>query len=316
MSICVVTGGAGFIGSHLVDALIGKGHQVRVVDSLVTGRMENLEQSAGKIEFVQADICEDQTLAEVFKGAEYVFHQAALASVPLSVDDPKRVNEACVNGTLTVLDEARKAGVKRVVYAGSSACYGDRPFAANRETDVPMTLSPYAVAKLAGEHYCHAFYNTYGLETVCLRYFNVFGPRQDPSSHYSAVIPLFITWLINGKAPVVFGDGEQSRDFAYVGNVVDANILAMTATAAVGKSFNVANGRSTTLLELLNVLGRLLDVEVKPDFQPPRAGDIRDSMADISAAIRSLGYSPQVGLEEGLKRSISYYKTVLQSAKL
>jgi len=313
MSICVVTGGAGFIGSHIVDALVARGDHVRVVDSLVTGRMENLDNSLPQIDFVQADICEAETLAHVFKDADFVFHHAALASVPLSVEQPMLVNQACVTGTLTVLDQARKAGVKRVVYASTSAAYGDRPFSANRETDNPMTLSPYAVAKLAGENYCHAFYHSYGFEAVALRYFNVFGPRQDPNSHYSAVIPLFITWLLSGKAPTVYGDGQQSRDFAYVGNVVDANLKAMAAPNAPGRTFNIANGRSTTLLQLLNVLGELLGVKVSPDFQPPRAGDIRDSMADISMAVKELGYTPQVDLEEGLRHSIEYYKSVFQS---
>ena len=314
MSVCVVTGGAGFIGSHIVDALVERGDHVRVVDSLVSGRMENLNQSLPHIDFVQADICEGDTLARVFEGADYVFHHAALASVPLSVEKPLMVNQACVTGTLTVLDEARKANVKRVVYASTSAAYGDRPFSANRETDTPMTLSPYAVAKLAGENYCHAFYHSYGFEAVALRYFNVFGPRQDPNSHYSAVIPLFITWLLSGKAPTVFGDGKQSRDFAYVGNVVEANLRAMGTPNVAGRTFNIANGRSTTLLNLLNVLGDLLGVKVNPDFQPPRPGDIRDSMADISMAVRDLGYNPKVELEEGLRRSIEYYKSTIEIA--
>ena len=314
MSVAVVTGGAGFIGSHIVDALVARGYEVRVVDSLVTGDINNLAQSMAQIKFVQADIGDAATLKEVFASAEYVIHHAALASVPLSVDQPLLVNEACVTGTLNVLNEARHAGVKRVVYASTSACYGDRPFAANRETDSPMTLTPYAVAKLAGEHYCKAFYHSYGLETVSLRYFNVFGPRQDPASHYSAVIPLFITWILSGRAPTVYGDGNQSRDFAFVANVVDANLLAMEAPGVAGKSFNIANGRSTTLLELLDILGHLLNMKVSPDFQPPRTGDIRDSMADITQAVRELGYTPKVDLEEGLKRSIEYYKSVLQAS--
>lgn len=314
MSVVVVTGGAGFIGSHIVDALIAQGDEVRVVDSLVTGNMDNLRDSASQIRFVQADVNESETLAEVFKGADYVIHQAALASVPLSVEQPLLVNQACVNGTLTVLNEAQKAGVKRVVYAGSSSCYGDRPFSANRETDVPMTLSPYAVAKLAGEYYCHAFHHSFGIETVCLRYFNVFGPRQDPNSQYSAVIPLFITWMMSGKSPVVYGDGNQSRDFTYVANVVQGNLRALKAPAVSGKSFNLANGRATTLLDLINTLSSLLSVDIQPDFQPPRVGDIRDSMADISAAVRELSYQPEVGLEEGLADSIGYYKSILQTA--
>ena len=313
MSVVVVTGGAGFIGSHIVDALLARGDEVRVVDSLVTGNMDNLRVAADRIHFVQADVCEAETLAEVFKGADYVIHQAALASVPLSVEQPLVVNQACVTGTLTVLHEAVKANVKRVVYAGSSSCYGDRPFSANRETDCPMTLSPYAVAKLAGEYYSHAFFHSYGLETVCLRYFNVFGPRQDPNSQYSAVIPLFITWMLSGKPPIVYGDGHQSRDFTYVENVVQGNLKALTAPNVAGKSFNLADGRATTLLELINVLSRQLNCEVTPDFQPPRVGDIRDSMSDITSAVRELGYNPEITLEQGLERSIDYYKSVLQA---
>ncbi len=312
MSVVVVTGGAGFIGSHIVDALLAQDDEVRVVDSLVTGNMENLSDAVSRIRFVQADVTEAETLAEVFSGADYVIHEAALASVPLSVEQPLLVNQACVTGTLTVLNEARKAGVKRVVYAGSSSCYGDRPFSANRESDSPMTLSPYAVAKLAGEYYCHAFHHSYEMETVCLRYFNVFGPRQDPNSHYSAVIPLFITWMLSGTQPIVYGDGNQSRDFTYIENVVQGNLKAISTPGVSGKSFNMANGRATTLLTLISTLSRLLDVDIQPNFQPPRVGDIRDSMADITLAVRELGYQPKVTLEEGLAKSIDYYKSIFQ----
>lgn len=304
----VVTGGAGFIGSHIVDALVRRGDRVRVIDNLCTGYESNLADVRDSIEFINADINDAAALQDAFQGVDCVIHHAALASVPLSVEDPLRVNQACVTGTLNVLDQARRAGVRRVVYAGSSSCYGDQPFAANRETDLPMTMSPYAVAKLAGEYYCHAFAHSYGMETVCLRYFNVFGPRQDPTSHYSAVIPLFISRLLSGQKPIVYGDGHQSRDFAYVGNVVDANLLAIDAEHASGKSFNIANGRSTTLLELLDVLGQLLDKPIEIDFQAPRPGDIRDSMADISRAVRELGYTPTVDLETGLRKSINYYR--------
>lgn len=313
MRTFVVTGGAGFIGSHIVHALIERGDRVRVVDSLVTGNKENLESVFDQVEFFHADICQADVLEEAFAGADCVIHQAALASVPLSVEQPHAVNQACVTGTLTVLDQARKAGVRRVVYAGSSSCYGDRPFAANRETDDPMPMSPYAVAKLAGEYYCQAFFHSYGLETVCLRYFNVFGPRQDPNSHYSAVIPLFITRLMAGQDPVVYGDGHQSRDFTFVENIVHGNLLAADAHGVAGQSFNMADGRSVTLLKLLDVLGGLLGVTVRPDFQPARAGDIRDSMADISLAVRKLGYTPKVDFETGLKRSIKYYRSVIEA---
>ncbi len=313
MKKVVVTGGAGFIGSHIVDALVERGDQVRIVDSLVTGNRDNLSASIDRVDLTVADICDASRIAQVFEGADAVIHHAALASVPLSVEDPLRVNDACVTGTLVVLDQARKAGVRRFVYAGSSSCYGDQPYAANRESDSTMTMSPYAAAKLAGENYCQAFFHSYGLQTICLRYFNVFGPRQDPGSHYSAVIPLFITWLLSGKPPIVYGDGQQSRDFAYVSNIVDANLLALDApVSACGRSYNVANGRSTTLLQLLDELGRLLGVPVEPDFQAPRPGDIRDSMADISSAVRELGCRPRIDFRSGLKKSIEYYRSLLQ----
>ena len=314
MSTIVVTGGAGFIGSHIVDALVARGDRVRVLDSLVTGSMSNLERQRSKVEITVGDIRDADVVAGVLEGADGVIHQAALASVPLSVEKPLLVHDACATGTLNLLNESRKAGIRRVVYAGSSSCYGDRPFSANRETDCAMTLSPYAVSKLAGEHYCHAFFHSFGLETVCVRYFNVFGPRQDPSSHYSAVIPLFITWMLAGKSPTVFGDGQQSRDFCYVENVVQANLLALDGPASIcGKSYNVANGRSVTLLELIHTLEELLDLQITPDFQPPRPGDIRDSMADITSAVRELGYSPAIDFRTGLERSIEYYRGLVKA---
>jgi UDP-glucose 4-epimerase len=307
----VVTGGAGFIGSHLVDALVARGDRVRIVDNLVTGCRENIEQVADRVEFLEGDILDRDLLRSAFRGVDVVFHQAALASVPLSLERPLDVHTACATGTLTVLEEARRAGVRRVVYAASSSLYGDQPFATNREVDPPGPMSPYAVAKLAGEYYCQAFYHSYGLETVCLRYFNVFGPRQDPDSPYSAVIPLFITRLLSGRRPVVYGDGEQSRDFTYVANVVHGNLLAADAAQAVGRSFNVANGRSTSLLQLLNALRRLLRVDLAPEHQAPRAGEVRHSMADISLAQQFLGYEPPVDFEAGLAQSIDYYRSTL-----
>ncbi|HMP79371.1 MAG TPA: SDR family oxidoreductase [Pirellulaceae bacterium] len=304
----VVTGGAGFIGSHIVDALVARGDQVTVIDNLATGKRENLEQVWRQIRFVEADICDEVAVADAMRGADFVIHQAALASVPLSVEQPLLVNRACVTGTLVVLEQARRAGVRRVIYAGSSACYGDSPFSAKRETDTPQTLSPYAVAKLAGEYYCQSYYLTHGLETVCLRYFNVFGPRQDPNSHYSAAIPRFITRMLAGQRPIVFGDGHQSRDFTYVGNVVHANLLALSEVKAAGQTFNIADGRATTVLSLLALLGQAISRDVHPEFQPARPGDIRDSLADISAAVKTLGYRPTVDLAQGLKRSIDYYR--------
>ena len=304
----IVTGGAGFIGSHIATELVQQGHKVVVIDNLSTGFLGNLTHIIDDIEFVEADVCDAEAMARVFPGTDCIFHKAALASVPFSVENPLAVNNACVNGTLNVLNEARKAGVRRVVYAGTSACYGDRPFAANRESDIPMVISPYAVAKLSGEYYCQAFHHAYGLETVTLRYFNVFGPRQDPDSAYAAVIPLFINWILIGKPPVVYGNGKQSRDFTYVGNVVAANLLAADANGVSGKSYNIADGRAISLLELLHHLSNELGAEIEPDFQPPRQGDILHSMADITAANRELKYHPKFNFQQGLQLSIEYYR--------
>lgn len=311
MATFLVTGGAGFIGSHIAEALVRRGDQVRILDNLCTGFRENFVAFADDIEFVEGDISDPEMVAQAVRGVECIFHEAALASVPLSVERPLDSNRACVTGTLNVLDQAQRAGVRRVVYAGSSAAYGDQPHSSKRESDLPMILSPYAAAKLAGELYCQAFYHTHGLETVCLRYFNVFGPRQDPNSAYSAVIPLFITRLLSGGSPIVFGDGLQSRDFTFVENVVHGNLLAAEAVDAPGKTFNLADGRSTTLLQLLRLLEELLEVEVTPIHEAPRVGDVRESLADISAARVVLGYEPKVTFEEGLRRSIDYYRSVV-----
>lgn len=308
----LVTGGAGFIGSHIVTALVKRGDQVRVLDNLCTGHRRNLSHIADDLEFIEADILNEDAVARAMQGVEVVFHQAALASVPLSLENPMMVHQATATGTLNVLNQARACGVRRVVYAGSSSCYGDQPYSSNRETDTLHCLSPYAAGKLAGEMYCQAFFESFGLETVVLRYFNVFGPRQDPNSPYSAVIPLFITWLLSGKPPIIYGDGQQSRDFAFVGNVVDGNLLAASVPEAAGKTFNIANGRSTTLLQLVDELKVQLGVDIPADFQPPRKGDIRDSLSDISHAVAVLGYNPEVNLSEGLKRSIEYYRSILQ----
>jgi len=314
MRTVLVTGGAGFIGSHLATALVQRGDRVRVLDNLCTGFRRNLSEVADEIEFVEGDIADPRAVAKAVAGVECVFHQAALASVPLSVERPLDTNQACVTGTLNVLEQARRAGVRRVVYAGSSAAYGDRPSSSKRESDLPMVLSPYAAAKLAGEHYCEAFFHTHGLETVCLRYFNVFGPRQDPHSPYSAVIPLFITRILSGGQPTIYGDGLQSRDFTYVDNVVQGNLLAATASGAAGKTLNIADGRSTTLLQLVACLRQLLQTEVTPVHAPPRVGDVRESLADITQARSLLGYEPVVGFEEGLARSIDYYRSIASGA--
>lgn len=310
MAQFLVTGGAGFIGSHIVEALVERGERVRVLDNLSTGHRKNIAQHA-QVELIEGDVADERLVARAVEGVDCIFHQAALASVPRSVERPLDTNAACVTGTLTILDQARRAGVRRVVYAASSSAYGDQPYSAKREVDLPSPLSPYAVAKLAGEHYCHAFFHTYGLETVCIRYFNVFGPRQDPDSPYSAVIPLFITALLQGRSPIVYGDGQQSRDFTFVANVVHGNLLAATAPGVAGKTINVANGQSTSLLRLLELLQEYLGTNVTPDFRPARAGDVRNSLADITMAQSLLGYEPPVQFEDGLRRSIDYYKELL-----
>jgi len=311
MPTYLVTGGAGFIGSHIAEALVARGDDVRVLDSLTSGRLDNLADIMHRVTFIEGDVRDEQAVSEAVQGVDCIFHQAALASVPMSVERPLDTNDVCVRGTVNVLHQARLAGVRRVVYAASSSAYGDRPTSSKRETDLPQPLSPYAAAKLAGELYCEAFCHTYGLETVGLRYFNVFGPRQDPNSPYSAVIPLFITRILAGERPVIYGDGHQSRDFTFVANVVHANLLAATSPQVVGRIVNVANGRATSLLELMEYLNQLLGTDVEPLHEPPRIGDVRDSMADISLARRLLNYEPLVDLEEGLRRSIEYYRSII-----
>lgn len=314
MRTCLVTGGAGFIGSHIAEALVARGDNVRILDNLCTGNRSNFAAFESKIEFVQGDINDERIVGDLMEDVDTVFHQAALASVPLSLEKPMEVNMACVNGTLNVLNQARLAGVRRVVYAASSSCYGDQPYSAKRETDQLLPLSPYAAAKLGGELYCRAFYHSFGLETVGLRYFNVFGPRQDPDSPYSAVIPLFITRILSGKPPIVHGDGKQSRDFTYVTNVVHGNLLAADAKGIGGEIINMANGKSTDLVTLISQLSDALGMDVKPVHEPARVGDVRESMADITMAIEKLGYIPQVDFDEGLRRSIEYYRSVVATA--
>jgi UDP-glucose 4-epimerase len=306
----LVTGGAGFIGSHIAEALVRRGDAVRVFDNLSTGHRANMESFRDRIEFVEADLLDYPAVARAVEGVDCVIHQAALASVPRSVAKPLDSHAACVTGTVHLLDAARQAGVRRVVYAASSSAYGDQPNSSKRESDLPSPLSPYAAAKLAAECYCAAFTATYGLETVALRYFNVFGPRQDPKSQYAAVIPLFITTMLAGRQPTIYGDGRQSRDFTFVANVVHANLLAADAPRASGKVINVANGCSADLLTLLAALNRLLGTNIQPQFAPPRVGDVRESLADITRARALLDYEPQVDFEEGLKRTVAYYKSL------
>ena len=311
MAKYLVTGGAGFIGSHIANALLSRGDEVRILDNLSTGKPENLADSGDRFEFIEGDIRDRDQVAQAVEGVEVIFHQAALASVPVSVSYPDRSHEACATGTLNVLNAARQSNVRRVVYAGSSSAYGNQPFQANREQDVSMPLSPYAAAKLAGEAYCQAFNATYGLETVVLRYFNVFGPRQDPNSEYSAVIPIFVTKMLAGQQPTIFGDGKQSRDFVYIEDVVQGNLAAAESAAASGKVLNLACGRQYSLLELMDSINRVLGTQIEPLFAKTRVGDVRVSLADISMAQQFLDYEPKVSFEEGLKRSIEYYRTLM-----
>lgn len=312
MACCLVTGGCGFIGSHIVRGLLEVGHTVRVLDNLCTGKRENLAEVADRVELFHGDINDSVVVQEALRGVDRVFHQAALASVPLSLERPLDTNAACVTGTLSMLHWSQKAGVKRFVYAASSSAYGDQPTSSKRETDLPRPLSPYAVAKLAGEYYCQSYYHSFGLETVGLRYFNVFGPRQDPDSPYSAVIPIFVSKILSGQRPTIYGDGQQSRDFTYVANVVRGNLLASEVSGIGGRVFNLADGRQTTLLQLLELLSKFLGKEITPDFQPARVGDVRESLADITQARMVLGYEPAVGLEDGIGRTIEYYQQLVK----
>jgi UDP-glucose 4-epimerase len=308
----LVTGGAGFIGSHIVDALLERGDQVRVLDNLSTGQLENLAHVRDKIDFIEAELTDAQTVARAVNGVDTIFHQAALASVPRSMERPLDTHAACVTGTLVLLEAARKARVRRLVYAASSSAYGDQPKPAKSETDLPLPISPYGAAKLAAEYYCHAFAAMGAVETVSLRYFNVFGPRQNPQGEYSAVIPKFITLLLAGKPPVIFGDGSQSRDFTFVANTVEANLLAADAPDVSGKVFNVAMGEQVSLSHLVELLNKLLGTKVKPKHEAPRPGDIKDSLADISQARKLLKYDPKISFEEGLQRSIEYYRSLAE----
>lgn len=305
----LVTGGAGFIGSHLADELIGQGAQVTIIDDFSTGCRENIEEIDGTFELVEGDINDDDDVRRAIEGVEIIFHQAALPSVPRSVKNPAETHRACVDGTFNLLVKAKENGVRRFIYAASSSAYGDQPILPKVETMPPDPLSPYAVAKLTGELYCRAFNNVYGLETMALRYFNVFGPRQNPSSMYSGVISRFIDSLMKGTPPIIYGDGEQSRDFTYIANVVDANIRAAQATEGLGRVLNVANGDQITLNRLLDVVKEITGNEsVAAEYLPARTGDIMHSQADNTRAVEWLGYQELVGLEEGLRRTIDWWK--------
>jgi nucleoside-diphosphate-sugar epimerase len=308
MASYLVTGGAGFIGSHLTEELVRRGHQVRVVDNLMTGKRRNLDHILG-VEFLEGDLAEMSVCARAVQGVDFVLHQAAIPSVPRSVKDPVSSNRANVDASLNILVAARDAGVKRLVYAGSSSAYGNTPTLPKREDMPTNPLSPYALQKLVAEQYCQMFTQLYDFETVTIRYFNVFGPRQDPGSPYSGVISLFSTAVLEGRRPTIFGDGEQTRDFTYVANVVDGVLRACEAPAAAGEVINVATGSRISLNELLRTLNAIAGANVEPVYAEPRVGDVRDSLADISKAKQLLGYTPLIGLEEGLKRTLAWART-------
>jgi nucleoside-diphosphate-sugar epimerase len=307
--IALVTGGAGFIGSHIASALASAGARVRIIDDLSTGYRENLEEIKGDLDFVHASLADEEALRKALEDVELVFHEAAIPSVPRSVENPRQTHIASVESTFSLLLAARDKKVRRVVYAASSSAYGDQPTLPKIEDMLPEPLSPYAVAKLVGELYCQVFARVYGLETISLRYFNVFGPRQDPSSQYSGVISRFIGALLKGERPVIYGDGEQSRDFTYIANVVDANLKASETTQGIGQVINIANGERVSLNQLLGELKSLTDKhEVVVDYQEPRAGDVKHSLADISRARKLLGFEPRVGLRSGLQMTIDWWK--------
>ncbi len=313
MSLYLITGVAGFIGSSLAHALVARSERVRGIDNFATGKRENVEELGNRIEFLEGSVEDPYAMTEACRGVDYIFHEAALASVPRSVVDPLASNRANVDGTVNVLWCAKNAGVKRVVYAASSSAYGDTPTLPKHEGMIPNPISPYAVSKLAGEHYMNSFYRMYGLETVCLRYFNIFGPRQDANSQYSAVLAKFITLMLEGQQPTIYGDGEQSRDFTYIDNAVNANLLACTAPAeqACGKSFNVATGERFNLNETFNILKKLTGFRGEPAYAADRAGDVKHSLADVRAAQESLGYKPLVKFEDGLRKTVDWYRSML-----
>jgi nucleoside-diphosphate-sugar epimerase len=304
----LVTGGAGFIGSNICKRLVAEGCSVRVVDNLLTGKRSNLAPIMDKIEFVEADMGVPEVARAVVEGIDVVLHEGALPSVPRSVDDPAATHQHCVDATFTLLLAARDARVKRFVYAASSAAYGDTPTLPKVETMAPNPLSPYAVGKLVGEYYCSVFAKVYGLQTIALRYFNVFGPQQDPASQYAAAIPAFVTAILRDQPPTVYGDGEQSRDFTYVDNVVQANLLAARAQETHGEVINIACGEAVTVNAIIDRINQLLDKHVKPIYAPARPGDVKHSLADITAARKLIGFQPVVLFREGLEKSITWYR--------
>jgi len=310
MAKYLVTGGAGFIGCNLVRYILDKGHDVVVLDNFATGKRQNLADIAGRIELIEGDIRDRETVDRAVAGCAAVFHEAALGSVPRSVDDPLTTHDVNVNGTITILEAARAADVRRIIFAASSSAYGDRKESPKHEGMVPLPISPYAAGKVTCEMYMQAYAAVYGLQTLCLRYFNVFGPHQDPAGAYAAALPAFISRLLRGQSPTVFGDGEQSRDFCYIENVCEANWLAVQAPADVcdGRAMNIACNRRTTLNQILAQLKDLLGTDIPATYEASRPGDVRHSLADISLAGRTIGYEPQVFFEEGLASAIDWYR--------
>ncbi len=311
MSIYLITGAAGFIGSHLVQALLARGETVRGLDNFSTGREQNLPSRSSRFQLIQADLRDVAAVHTACVGVDFVLHQGALPSVPRSVEDPRTSHETNLNGTFNVLEAARAAGVQRLLFAASSSAYGNQPGFPRLETMTPMPIAPYPVQKVAGELYMHSFWNVYRLETVCLRYFNVFGPRQDPESAYAGVIARWVRQMLRGERPVIFGDGEQGRDFTYVEDVVAANLQALAApsSAVAGRTFNVARGERHTLNEIYGLLAKIVGFREAARYAPSRQGDVRDSHADISAASEAFGYRPRVTLEEGLMRTVAWVRT-------
>jgi len=304
----LVTGGAGFIGSHLAEELVQRGHQVRVVDDFSTGKKKNIASFLDKIELIEGDIRDIEVCRRAAKGMDFVLHQAALTSVPYSIENPLLTNEINIKGTLNLLLASRDATVQRYVFASSAAVYGDDPHLPKKEEVVGASLSPYALSKRVGEMFCQLFTRTFGLSTVCLRYFNIFGPRQDPASQYASVIPLFISRMLKNEKPVIFGDGEQTRDFLFVSNVVEANMLAVKADSLEGEVFNIGYGEETSINELTRKINEILKMNIRPAYDEPRPGDIKGSFADISRARKMLKYEPAVDFSEGLKRTIRWYE--------
>jgi UDP-glucose 4-epimerase len=307
----LVTGGAGFIGSNICKRLISQDCFVRVVDNLLTGKKSNLAKVIDKIEFIQADMGDSKVAQSAMKDIDVVLHEGALPSVPVSIENPAATHKHCVDATFTLLLAARDAGIKRFVYAASSSAYGDAPTSPKVETMPASPLSPYAVAKLTGEYYCSVFYKIFGLETVSLRYFNIFGPYQDPASQYAAAIPAFVTAILKDEPPTIYGDGEQSRDFTYIDNVVDANLLAARAKRTQGEVVNIACGQAVTVNEIIDMINNLLGKSVKPKYIAPRPGDVKHSLADITAARNLINYRPKVSFSEGLRLAIDWYKANL-----